>query len=253
MATLPFDKVHACGNDFVLIERAPAVEEVPLLCDRHHGIGADGILVLKGISGDTVFLDHHDPDGSRSFCLNGARAALNCLRQKSRIAEKGRVVSESVALDYEFGEGARVYLEKYPYQSLRWPNGDGGLLGFQVQVGNPQFVILEEMDPHEMEVVAPRIRADTAVFPEGTNVSFPRPMANGWRIRTFERGVECFTKACGTGMHAASLVLMGERQVKEIRFFPDGMGSVRVVDLGDRLLLEGGDRWVASGVWRCGV
>ncbi len=248
---LPFDKVEACGNDFVLLDKELDGTEISAICDRHHGIGADGILLFRDLDGTTVFLDHYDPDGSRSFCLNGVRSALSCLYRKGAVPRRGSVQSEGVRSQYEIGKSTGVFLEKVDYEPLLWRGADTEVPGFRVDVGNPQFVLTHNMTQDRFLQLAPVIRHDRTTFPAGTNVNLVRPVVGGFAIKTFERGVEGFTKACGSGMIASALVLMGEEELDEIRFFPDGKGTVLIRDWNNSLHIEGDTHWVASGVWLC--
>ena len=249
---VPFDKVEACGNDFVLLQEQPEPSWPKVLCDRYHGIGADGVMVLRSIGEDTVVLDHFDPDGSRSFCLNGIRASLGCLGQKGTVPETGSVRSEGMVVPYTLNGNARVTLKKTGYRTMDWEERAHRVSGFALDVGNPQFVILETLSEELFEALAPRIRNDLIRFPGGTNVNMVWQSNETWRIKTFERGVETFTKACGSGMLASALVLFGETGQTTLRFKPDGQGSVTVTDKGEHLIMEGATRWVASGEWLCG-
>ena len=249
---LPFDKIHACGNDFLLLMQPPPDDQVAPMCDRRHGIGADGIMVLEGIEGERVRLQHLDPDGSRSFCLNGTRSALACLAHKGLLGGARQAHCEGTDLTFTTGETTRVVLPKAGYEARTWCGAGLEVRGFFADVGNPQFVIIEAMDCDDFRSLAPSIRADRSVFPNGTNVNQVYRRGDGWAIHTFERGVEDFTLSCGSGMLAAAAVLLGECDPGPIHFQPDGKGRVRVDDLGDRLALEGPTGWPASGVWLCG-
>ena len=244
-----FDKIEACGNDFVLLAHEPDPKSVAELCDRHHGIGADGIMVLRSVRPELTELGHLDPDGSHSFCLNGTRAALALLARRGRIAPAGRVRTEGQEFAYRLDPDPILFLPVRDYRPLNWRGGDHLVSGYRVEVGNPQFVILEGMDPNRFRELAPRIRADLAAFPQGTNVTFLRRAEAGWHVQTFERGVETFTKACGTGMYAAALVLFGERGTRRVTFFPEGRGTVEAWLEGDGLAITGSTRHVFSGTW----
>ena len=219
------------------------------ICDRHHGIGADGVLVYQGRNGTVISLDHYDPDGHRSFCLNGARAAVACLIQKNEAPRQGEIHTEGVVLPYGRSDTLIVDLPRRPYRTMVW---NSNVSGFFADVGNPQFVTINSMSLADFEETAPKIRNDLKHFPQGTNVNLLISRGADWHIRTYERGVEGFTKACGSGMYAASLVLFGERSLESIRFFADGQGWVKMGLDSKGLSMEGSTRWVASGVWLCG-
>ncbi len=250
-----FEKIEACGNDFLLLRVFPGHESVIALCDRHHGVGADGLMILNDVREQRVVLDHYDADGSRSFCLNGIHAALRYLAANDEAPAAGTVASEGVELGFRMdGRAPRLFLDKRPCREMVWRDEDSGESrhGYFADVGNPQFVIFQTLSIDEFRQLAPRIRSDRRAFPEGVNVNMAYPVADHWRIHSFERGVEDFTLACGTGMYAAALALFANRGLREARFAPDGKGRVALFDRGDCLEMESTARWVASGVWRCG-
>lgn len=246
---IPFDKVHACGNDFILVDEVLSKVQIEAVCDRYHGVGADGIMVVLSNNSPTIEFGHFDPDGSRSFCLNGIRAALSALFQKGKIPESGRVSSEGVALEYTIDGEVAVGLPRKPYRPLVWRSPFDEVPGFVCDVGNPHFICWE-IPELEFNQLAPRIRADYDAFSKGTNVNWLAQTEEGWRIRTYERGVENFTRACGSGMYASALVIAGECGQSDVLFLPDGKGRVATQLRPDALWLSGTTVWVATGVWR---
>lgn len=253
---LTFDKVEGCGNDFVLLYQKPNAAAVPRLCDRHHGIGADGVLVWYGHHRDGVRLDHYDPDGGQTFCLNGIRAGLTLAVQQGLCAPSGWVYNEGRRLAYRYDGAIYVQLPPVPIKACRWGDETAGHDGFFVEVGNPQFVLLDNLDLAQFRAVAPRMRAPSALFPEGANINLLRPGTNEhgdtWQIFTFERGVENFTLACGSGMYAAAMVVMSRFQCNNVRFIPEGRGHVRVEQGTDGIWLTGDTQHVFRGEWLCG-
>lgn len=245
-----FHKIQACGNDFILADQALSKENLAAICDRHHGIGADGLMVVADVSGERLDFHHYDPDGSRSFCLNGIRATLATLHLQERIPSQGKVHSEGVVLDYEIAGHVAVGLPKRSYRPVVWQGSGETIPGYFCEVGNPHFISWD-VDELTFRQLAPRIRADYDAFPEGTNVNWLHQTKDGWQIRTYERGVENFTLSCGSGMYASALVLLGEQKLDEIKFLPEGKGEVATQWREDQLWVWGTACWVASGVWRC--
>ncbi|MDJ0834989.1 MAG: hypothetical protein QNK37_00650 [Acidobacteriota bacterium] len=250
--SLPFQKIQACGNDFVLLEEHPRPEDIALICDRHHGIGADGVLVFSSGEWGPV-IDHYDPDGSRTLCLNGLRAALAALYEDGRVPIRGIAACEGSKLSYEIDPGVSLRLPCLPYEPHHWQPPDGGeaVRGFFAAVGNPHFITIESMDRARFRQTAPSIRADPSISAEGCNVNLLKRSGDIWRIVTYERGVEGCTLACGSGMYASALVLMGEFDLQSVTFQPEGHGTVTVTAAGSDLKFEGTTRRVAQGVWLC--
>ncbi len=253
---LTFDKVEGCGNDFVLLYQKPTAAELPRLCDRHHGVGADGVLVWYGRHRDGVRLDHYDPDGGQTFCLNGIRAGLSLAVKQGLCPPNGWVYNEGRRLAYRFDQVMYVQLPPVPIKACRWKDEGEGYDGFFVEVGNPQFVLIDNLDLPRFRDLAPRMRAPSAHFPEGANINLLRPSdaadVNTWHIYTFERGVENFTLACGSGMYAAALVVMTRFHCSNVRFIPEGHGHVRVEQGTDGIWLTGDTQHVFRGEWLCG-
>lgn len=247
---IPYDKIHASGNDFVLCSQELSRHQIGQICKRHLGVGADGVMIVEGIEQERVRFGHFDPDGSRSFCLNGIRSGLKALFEKGKIPIKGMVESEGVRLDYEVQEHVAVGLPKKPFRPMVWKQGQEDVSGFYCDVGNPHFICWE-LPALDFRQIAPRIRADFETFPGGTNVNWLEKKDHGWRIDTYERGVESFTLSCGSGMYASALVLSQEFGKSDLSFFPQGGDEVSIRWKHDMLWLSGPTHWVAEGAWRC--
>ncbi len=246
---IPFKKVHACGNDFVVLTAAPNQELVTTICDRQHGIGADGIMVIESVSSGEIVLDHFDPDGSRSFCLNGIRATLAALQQEGQISANGSVQSAGVKLRYQMQDFPVIQINLAQASPVEIVQSKMTINGWFVDVGNPQLVILD-YKPRWL-VKAPALRAHPD-FHNGTNVTFVRPIDEAqYQIKTYERGVEGFTLACGSGVVAAACVLANHGE-KLKRFLPDGGDWIDVSLNDDGLALTGPTHWVAEGEFLCG-
>lgn len=222
--TLAYEKWHGAGNDFVVIDdreadgidrRALAIRE----CDRAAGTGADGVLFLRlDAAADPVRVRMRlvQPDGSTAaMCGNGARCAAGWAAERTGAAV---VIVETPAgdrradvLEGEIAVGmgtpsfepAAIPLDRET-PLIDEPLGD--LRVTAVDTGVPHAVaFVEDVDDVALARVAPTIRHH-AVFPEGANVTVAAPDGEGYRQRTFERGVEGETVACGTGAVAIAAV-----------------------------------------------
>jgi diaminopimelate epimerase len=215
---IPFWKMHGAGNDFILVDdRAqifPAQDRdwLAALGQRRTGVGCEGIILIQPSAKADFRMRFFNPDGSEvEMCGNGARCVARLAHEIG--AAPGRMTIDTVAgLLGADVNGGRVRL------GMTKPTGwrlDGALTadgvplryGF-VNSGVPHAVV-ETTDLAKMEVVrlgrAIRHHADFA--PAGTNANFiqvtgPREL----RVRTYERGVEDETLACGTGIVASALV-----------------------------------------------
>lgn len=211
-----FWKLTAAGNDFIVLDAASApgsgaLEEfVRRVCRRRVSVGADGVILVRDLGPDRLRVAFYNPDGTETFCGNGARCAARY--GVLRGGTGPRVVLETVRgpLRAEVsGSGVRV--EVGPCRVLRaglWvPWDPGPIRADLIDVGVPHLVTFD-LDPSgtDIEAWGPVLRSHPQSGPEGANVDFCRSEGAGVvSIRTFERGVEGETLACGTGCVAAAL------------------------------------------------
>jgi diaminopimelate epimerase len=222
---LRFTKMNGAGNDFVMIDnRAGDVrlqpEQIVRICDRHRGVGADGILLLeKGSNGADFRMRYYNRDGGEAeMCGNGAR----CF---ARFAKKVAGAPEKISFQTPAGLiGARLHGDLV---TLNMSDPTDLQLNLRLQIDGEDAVVhyINSGVPH---VVVPVARLDVVhVFtqgaairrhkkfsPQGANVNFiekrsPRAIA----VRTYERGVEDETLACGTGVVASALIFAVTEEV----------------------------------------
>jgi diaminopimelate epimerase len=217
---VPFAKFSGAGNDFVLLDSRrgplprPLAPWIRAVCRRGMSAGADGVLVIEGSRGGSLRVGFYNPDGRRhDFCGNGSRcvARWEALRRGRR--------DLAVDLQTDAGRVRAAVRGEEVRSGLAFPLGQprlrlvrvGGRLvrGYEVTAGVPHFVLLRGVEPHlPLPDLARRLRRHRA-FRGGVNVDFVGPARRGVRpIRTFERGVEGETLACGSGCVAAALALL---------------------------------------------
>jgi diaminopimelate epimerase len=217
--TLEFTKMNGAGNDFVLIDnrdRAISLtpEQVARLCHRQRGIGADGLMLLVPNSTGTAdwSWDFYNSDGSRAeMCGNGARCFARFIRRLTGV--KNHVSFETVAgvITARF-EGERVTVNLTTPTELRLnlnlPLKSGSIVAYSLNTGVPHAVLfVPDADQAMVQELGREIRFHPAFAPRGTNVNFVQVLGPGSiRVRTYERGVEGETLACGTGVTASALL-----------------------------------------------
>jgi diaminopimelate epimerase len=258
-----FTKMHGSGNDFIFVDEwhERVIPEgrrrdfVRLACDRHFGIGSDGLIfVEKSKSHDASFV-FYNPDGSRAeMCGNGIRCYAKYLFEKGHVREHimgietlagvkdvELTVVEDAVLDVKVDMGApqvrrgEAQVSGNPEALMVSEEVSIGGDSFHITavgMGNPHAVLfvrnLEEIDVRRVGAL---IRNHTQVFMNGVNVHFMREEgANEFGIRTFERGVEDETLACGTGICAAAVaaVLNKKADINKPAYFNARGGRVRV-------------------------
>jgi diaminopimelate epimerase len=216
---LDFTKMNGAGNDFVLIDnRARKVrlsrEQVVRLCDRHRGVGADGVLLLApAASGKADWAwEFYNSDGSTGeMCGNGAR----CF---SRFVQKVTGAPDGLTFETEAGvitasfQAERVTVNLTRPSDLRLNEqvllSVGAERIHSLNTGVPHAVLfVPDADRAMVQQLGPEIRRHPHFGPKGTNVNFVQRLGpNQIRVRTFERGVEGETLACGTGVTASALI-----------------------------------------------
>ena len=259
-----FAKYQGTGNDFVMVEdphgRLDLSEElVAALCDRHFGVGADGLIrvalpevaMAAGVAdaeGTDLFMDYRNADGSvAEMCGNGVRCLGKLAfergltdRTELLVATRGgtkRVwlhvddgIVESVTVDMGAPALRRRDVpmagppdEPFLAQPFEWEGG--AVSASAVSMGNPHLVLFPGEDPDDIDVrgIGPVLEHDPR-FPQKTNVEFVLPVPGGIKVRVWERGVG-ETMACGTGACAALVAshLAGYADRRASVRFPGGV------------------------------
>ncbi len=284
-----FLKMEAAGNDFLLFDdRSGEMERLPAdhwgdLCRRRTGVGADGVLLLQEASGVDFRMCYLNADGGEAgMCGNGARclawaAALefglghglepDTPRPEGWEPPPGVGHRQVWTVGFEAADGPHRALgwdrqvvltlrDPTPPTTCRLPVAGGTVQGQRVDTGVPHLVVrVEDPGTVAVEEAGPPLRAHPDLGPKGTNVDWvsAAPDADGaWRIRTWERGVEAETLACGTGAGAAAAVLAADGVVSPVALRTRG-GEVLQVHFRragagiDDLWLEGPVRLVYRG------
>lgn len=239
---LRFTKMNGAGNDFVMLDnRAGELrlsrEQIARLCDRHRGVGADGVLLLEpAVNGADFRMRYYNADGGEAeMCGNGAR----CF---ARFADRVAGPLENVTFETQAGvigatlQGERVCLQMSEPTDLRLhidiplsftETAGPAPIGSERRAGEPPPVLcnrivrghfinsgvphvvlpVDELESAEVQRIGRALREHAMFAPAGTNVNFmARRGEKAIAIRTYERGVEAETLACGTGVVASALI-----------------------------------------------
>lgn len=216
---LEFTKMNGAGNDFVLVDnRAGKIqlsrEQIVGLCDRHRGVGADGVMLLvpaRTGKADWAW-DFYNSDGSTGeMCGNGARC-FGRFVQKQTGANNSFTFETGAGIITAALNGDRVTVNLTKPRELRLNESVALSTGAQtihsLNTGVPHAVLyVPDADKAMVMSLGPEIRRHAHFGPRGTNVNFVQVLGpNHIRVRTFERGVEGETLACGTGVSACAMV-----------------------------------------------
>lgn len=255
--TVPFVKASACGNDFLLIDGALAPADIAAftrrICDRHEGVGADGVeWMLPHFTADAEARLINADGSSAEISGNGTRcvAAYVCAqRGKERISILTGAGMKICALtarrdsEYEFEiEMGEAVVEK----ELAVRTRTGEARGIPVSMGNPHFVIFVPEFPSDWQSRSAEIQRSSA-FPQGANVEWVAPKGkHDVHVRFFERGVG-ETQSSGTGSCASAVAAIAagwtDSPVKV--HAPGGTQMVRLE--GTKVVLRGSARLVCQG------
>jgi len=256
--SIPFYKAEACGNDFVIVDAEHMGTDVAALsrrlCDRHRGIGADGVeWVSLGVEG-RVHARLFNADGSEAeISGNGTRCvAAWCLeirggsevRVLTAAGEKECMLLRRSEYEFEFMTemgSAKVFGER----TLKI--GDSSERGLDVSTGNPHFVQFVDQFASNWQTRASAI-SESREFPHGTNVELVRVLGrNRVEFRIWERGAG-ETQSSGTGSCASAIAAIHSGKVTSpVEVYAPGGKQVVHWDGADALLLEGPARLISKG------
>ncbi len=256
-----FYKFQANGNDFILVDNRDrhlpdSRRLISRLCDRHFGVGADGLMLLEETSGYDFEMVFFNSDGRPGeMCGNGGRslAAFAFLkkiagRKMQFLAGDGLHLAEIHGTD----DAGRVFDVSLKMQDVT----EVKILedGYFLNTGVPHFVrFVNDVESIDVFAEGRRLRNDPRFAPDGTNVNFVEIREDRLFVRTYERGVENETLSCGTGVTASAMVAF----LKEGKLF-GGIhargGEFMVTFLRDgqtfrSVWLRGPAEWVFEGIF----
>ncbi len=245
-----FYKYQGAGNDFVLIDnrdhRYDSIknkEKITFLCHRRFGIGADGVMMIENKDGFDFEMIYYNSDGNPgSMCGNGGRCIVS-------LAHKLGMVESTASFNASDGPHlAKIVQESY----IELKMSDVTTIDLyddhaELNTGSPHYIKRVSNIAHYPVYDEGRSIRYSASFPNGINVNFISKAQDGYDIRTYERGVEDETWACGTGATAAALAIVEEERIydkQELKLRAKG-GSLKVKFKRN----QPGD---FSDIWLCG-
>jgi diaminopimelate epimerase len=246
---LEFFKFQATGNDFIILDNRKNIygslnpREVNFLCDRHFGIGADGLMLFNEKEGFDFEMVYYNSDGNKSsMCGNGGRCILKFASQLGiRKSEYIFNAADGVHKG-EIDLNGEVRLKMKDVNDVRFTYSH-----FILDTGSPHF-IKNVPDIRDLDVVEEgrAIRNSKEYAEEGINVDFVETLTEDTiYVRTYERGVENETLSCGTGVTAAALMSAHNE---------NGFNRVEVETPGGKLSVEfekTGEKEFRD-IWLCG-
>jgi len=239
---IDFTKMSGAGNDFIFLgpeydslkDRASGLARA--LCPRGTSVGADGLIVVEASAGGIV-MHYFNSDGSEaSFCGNGARCLVLFCSVKGIATGRMEFRSGSGAHTGEVTDrGVRVSMSapRFLKDVVLREGGDTYRVTL-VQAGVPHAVIFAEgLADLDVDGIGGAIRYRDEFAPDGANVDFVEPAVGHYLIRTYERGVEQETLACGSGCVAAAHALNLKHGAGDVIDLKVASGDILSVELPD--------------------
>ncbi|MDR2835620.1 MAG: diaminopimelate epimerase [Bacteroidales bacterium] len=203
-----FEKYQAAGNDFIIINGFEkkiilAESQIVNLCNRHFGVGADGLIIIERTEKADFYMDFYNSDGSKaSMCGNGARCAVKSFyhnfysdKEMKFLTDDGLHYAKILDEEVVISMADVVEIKKYK---------DGCFLN----TGVPHFVtIVEKISEINVNIEGRKYADDIRFAPSRTNVDFVEIRDGIFNISTYERGVEAETLSCGTGVVATAIAM----------------------------------------------
>lgn len=253
---LTFHKYQGAGNDFILIDqrrqqwlKSDDQALIERLCDRHFGIGADGLILLESHAGYDFAMAYFNSDGREStMCGNGGRCLAAFAKDLGMAGDRFRFLAAD-------GPHEAVLQQKTDGEYwIELKMGDVHLIqrrqdDFVLNTGSPHFVrFTPSVESADLLSEGRAVRYSADFGAEGINVNLVECAAGRLLIRTYERGVEDETLACGTGVTAAALAFAFREG------FPAGAAQISVQARGGALSVHfrRTDSGGFSDIWLCG-
>ena len=213
---IKFYKYQGAGNDFILIDNRKEVFErsneafVKQLCDRRFGVGADGLMLLQDTKNFDFEMVYYNADGREgSMCGNGGRCIVAFARDLDIIGE------DAAFLAVDGPHQAQIHDNQVNLQMIDVDQISKDESAYVLNTGSPHFIkIVSDLKNMDVYQEGYTIRNNATYKKEGINVNFVEKEENGYFVRTFERGVEDETFACGTGATAAAMAIAIEENME---------------------------------------
>lgn len=203
---IQFYKYQGAGNDFIMIDNRTTyfpiqTSVIKKLCDRHFGIGADGLILLENDENSDFRMIYFNADGHEgSLCGNGGRCTV-------KFAKDLNLIGDQTSFDAADGlhkaiiENSKIHLKMSDVKEIQKFSTH-----YFLDTGSPQHVVfVDDLSAIDVFAKGREIRYGEPYFENGTNVNFVQIDQDQLLIRTYERGVEDETLACGTGITASSI------------------------------------------------
>ena len=244
---LHFYKYQGTGNDFVIIDnRDGSIElssqQVALLCDRHFGIGADGLMLLNKHDSYDFEMIYYNADGAPgTMCGNGGRCLTKFAFDKEIQPSRYSFIASDGEHEAVIDANGWVHLKMIDVHEVSKQNEATVL-----NTGSPHYIKqVSDISNYDVFSEGKNIRYNDRYNQKGINVNFVEWNGDELFVRTYERGVENETFSCGTGVTAAAMAMSADTT---------GLQETKIRTLGGSLLIKFNkiDAQHFTDVWLCG-
>ncbi|MFZ2429652.1 MAG: diaminopimelate epimerase [Lutibacter sp.] len=225
---IQFNKYQGAGNDFIMVDSRSFVfpknniELIHKLCDRRFGIGADGLILLEPSDKQDFTMVYFNADGKEgSMCGNGGRCIV-AFAKKLHIIKNKTTFEAADGLHFAKIENDLVNLQMADVENIEIYDTHTFL-----NTGSPHHVsFCDAVSNLNVAEMGSKIRYGAPYFEEGTNVNFVEQISgNSFKVRTYERGVEDETLACGTGVTAVAIAANKTNKTTEEKIYIEVLGG----------------------------
>ena len=253
---LSFAKYHGAGNDFVIFDdrnlKFPLEDQkfIEHLCEHRLGVGADGVILLQPSEKADFRMRIFNADGKEAAqCGNGLRCLVDFIKQMGHPSQTLSIETQERIVPCSWNNNQiSVDLGAYIWAHDNFPIDSFSLQ--LVDTGVPHAVaFVKDLALQDFTSIASKIRYHEAFAPQGANVNFAQMKSGKIYTRTYERGVEEETLACGTGAAAVAVAAMKKYQLKNpICIVPASREELFVEVTPKKVLLKGRATFVFHGV-----
>jgi diaminopimelate epimerase len=244
---LHFFKYQGTGNDFIIIDNRDgsiqlSSQQVALLCDRHFGIGADGLMLLNKHDNYDFEMVYYNADGAPgTMCGNGGRCLTKFAFDKGIQPNKYTFIASDGDHEAVIDANGWVHLKMIDVHEVSKQNEATVL-----NTGSPHYIKqVSDISNYDVFSEGKNIRYNDRYNQKGINVNFVEWNGDELFVRTYERGVENETFSCGTGVTAAAMAMS---------YDTTGLQETKIRTLGGSLLIKFNklDAQHYTDVWLCG-
>lgn len=259
-AELSFYKMQGAGNDFVILPLGKNTKSVSKLdwetlakkiCDRHYGVGADGLVGLELLHSSKLRWYFYNSDGSRAeMCGNAARCAVSLMFQLGKTERRVQLQTEAGLIDGEMQPDRTVKLILPSNKKVDpKPMKVAGHHGYFINTGVPHFIVpVDVIDLRAWRPESAKLRSHPEFGKNGSNVTLVKALSERSATAvTYERGVEDFTLSCGTGALAAGAWMLSKKNIPEAQIEMPGGDFFVGMTPENKMFLRGDAKIVFHG------